>query len=262
MTVELQALKLMKYPGRMIAIGRAPNGKHDVIIYAITGRSSSSQARKLEFHGEWLHVKTHLTACHTRRVVTCQVKSTDRDGIGHGDPELLIYPAMIMDGGIAVSNGRQTEDLMMAYTADAELTETMRKGLSGWTYEPDKPHFTPRISGFLVPGRKNAILSIIRRGDGGGAAVDHFEFSLLPGEGRMITTYSGVNTDPLPSFSGEPQVFGIGMRSISEIAEDVYRSLGPREPGRDLRVAVAVVFASGEKVEKYIINRCEREQFE
>ena len=114
----------------------------------------------------------------------------------------------------------------------------------------------------MVPGRESAILSIIKRGNGGRAITDHFEFPLLPGEGRMISTYSGVNTDPLPSFSGEPRVFGIGVSNISEMAEDVYRALGPREPGPDLRVAVAVVFASGNKVEKYIINRCEREQFE
>ena len=96
----------MEYPGRMIAMGRAPSGKHDIIIYAITGRSSSSQARKLKFHGERLHVMP-----------------AEQDGIGRGDPELLIYPAMMIDKGIAVSNGRQTGDIMLAGTADNGLKQ-------------------------------------------------------------------------------------------------------------------------------------------
>ena len=37
----------LEYPGRLIVIGAAPAGGRAVIVYAITGRSPSSQARKL-----------------------------------------------------------------------------------------------------------------------------------------------------------------------------------------------------------------------
>ncbi|HEX2694542.1 MAG TPA: IMP cyclohydrolase, partial [Acidobacteriota bacterium] len=49
-------LSAMEYPGRIIVIGRAPAGSRTAVIYAITGRSPSSQARKLEWRedGVWV----------------------------------------------------------------------------------------------------------------------------------------------------------------------------------------------------------------
>ena len=51
MAQGLEALIGMEYPGRVIVIGKSPQGD-DVIMYAITGRSPSSQARRLEIDEE------------------------------------------------------------------------------------------------------------------------------------------------------------------------------------------------------------------
>ena len=40
-------LSTLEYPGRLISLGTAPDGTSAVLIYAITGRSPSSQARRL-----------------------------------------------------------------------------------------------------------------------------------------------------------------------------------------------------------------------
>ena len=43
-----KALQNMEYPGRMIILGRNREGTHVVVLYAVTGRSPSSQARKMD----------------------------------------------------------------------------------------------------------------------------------------------------------------------------------------------------------------------
>ncbi len=52
----LANLSAMEYPGRVIVIGSGPAGARAAVIYAITGRSPSSQARKLEWRedGVWV----------------------------------------------------------------------------------------------------------------------------------------------------------------------------------------------------------------
>ena len=42
-----EALAQMVYPGRIIIIGSSPAGD-DIVLYAVTGRSPSSQARRFE----------------------------------------------------------------------------------------------------------------------------------------------------------------------------------------------------------------------
>jgi len=49
MTKGLEKLIEKDYPGRVIIIGAEKTGKNVVVLYAITGRSPSSQARKIEF---------------------------------------------------------------------------------------------------------------------------------------------------------------------------------------------------------------------
>ena len=57
MTKELEPLIEKDYPGRVIIIGSDKTGKNVVVLYAITGRSPSSQARKIEFSDHKFLVK-------------------------------------------------------------------------------------------------------------------------------------------------------------------------------------------------------------
>ncbi len=239
----LERLEAMEYPGRIIIIGKDKPGRNIVVSYAVTGRSPSSQARKLVIEN---------------RVVW--TKPTDETTLQKGNQDLLIYPAIWVEKGIAVSNGRQTEDIRKNLSQSQSPKEILLSSLEHWDYEPDAPNFTPRISGCLLSPEK-AALSIIKRGLDGTSVKSVFEFPLAPGQGKMIATYAGENTDPLPSFSGEPVEVEIKGQKAERVAESVYQALNPKQLGKDFRVAVACIFSRNldqNKFEVYIINRYER----
>ncbi len=216
-------LASMVYPGRLIVIGRDPSGERLVVIYAVTGRSPSSQARELtrEGHAVW-------------------TRPTDPDVLAKGNPELLVYPAMIFGRGIAVSNGKQTSDI--AFESSAGPAAALEAGLRSWSYEPDEPIFTPRISGCILPGGA-AALSVIRRARDGAVERSFFEFRAAPGEGRLVSTYAGENVSPLPSFRGEPVPVEIRETAARGAALAVDEALGPKSCGPDFRVALACASA-------------------
>jgi len=235
-------LATLEYPGRLIVIGAAPGGQA-AIVYAITGRSPSSQARRLVHRdgGVW-------------------VEPTDEATLKTGNVDLLVYPALLFSGaGIAVSNGKQTADVRDRLRTGLDPVAALSAALAAWDFEPDAPIFTPRISGCLTA--KAAGLSVARRGPSGETLRSYFEVALRPGEGRLVSTYEGPNADPLPVFRGEPRFVGMAGTTAAETATAFYRDLGPAAGGKDFRVAVACVFpgpAAPDKADVHIINRHER----
>jgi len=241
MSDRLEPWPSMVYPGRLIVIGRDRSGERLVVIYAVTGRSPASQARELARQGN---------AVWTR--------PTDPDVLARGNPDLLVYPALVFGRGIAVSNGKQTADI--AFEGAASPVAALEAGLRTWSFEPDAPIFTPRISGCVLPGA-SAALNIIRRGPDGSAERLYFEFLPAPGEGRMISTYAGENADPLPAFRGESISVELPEPTARGMAAAIDAALGPKSCGPDFRVAVACAYArvgdlSG--VDLAIINHHER----
>ena len=236
-------LARLEYPGRLIVIGAPQDGGKAAVLYAITGRSPSSQARKLVHRdgGIW-------------------VRPTDEETLRTGNVDLLVYPALLFAGaGIAVSNGKQTADVRAGLGPGADPVAVLSRALGAWDFEPDAPIYTPRISGCLVGGR--AALSVVRRGPSAETLRSYFEVALRAGEGRLVSTYDGPNADPLPVFGGEPRRLGwIGTTAV-ESAEAAYGELAPAAGGKDFRVAVACVFASPDlpgDIDVHIINRHER----
>jgi len=236
---------IKEYPGRLIIIGQVKKGGNVLAVYAITGRSPSSQARKLE-----------------REAETIWVKPTDKDLLKQGNIELLIYPSVFcLPQGIAISNGKQSVDVMACLGQGESAAEILAFALKNWDYEPDAPTFTPRISGCVLPN-KSVALSLIKKAPDDSTIRNIYEFSLAPGKGKMIMTYRGENKDPLPSFVGEPEDVEIVGTSPREVAENVYGSLAPREGNKDFRVAVTCVFSIdmlSSKFETHIINKSDRE---
>ncbi len=236
-------LATLEYPGRLLAIGAPRRDGLAVVLYAITGRSPSSQARRLVNRdgGVW-------------------VQPTDEETLRKGNVDLLIYPAILFgEAGIAVSNGKQTGVVRDGLAPGADPVAVLSRALSGWDFEPDAPIFTPRISGCLVGPR--AGLSVVRRGPSGESLRSYFEVALRPGEGRLVSTYEGPNADPLPVFAGEPRRMAFEGATAAETAEAAYAALAPSAGGKDLRVSVACVFASlagPAATEVHIINRVER----
>lgn len=223
MNPPLAPLRDLAYPGRLIALGRDPSGGYDVVVYAITGRSPSSQARLLE------RIENAIVT-----------KPTDPDVLKTGNPDLLVYPAVLFGGQLAVSNGKQTEDVARASASGP--VAALEAGLRNWTYEPDVPIFTPRISGVLWPDGR-AALSLIKRAADGSPRRLFFEFSLEAGRAEMVATYAGPNLNPLPVFKGEPIPLVLAGSTAEATAEAFYEALGPNDPGgSDFRVAAACVF--------------------
>lgn len=241
----LQNLARREYPGRVIIIGKDRSGENVIVIYAITGRSPSSQARKLVEEDDIIWAKP-----------------TDEEILKEGKIELLVYPAACLYRGIAVSNGRQTLDIKAGMGQFQDPSKILSSTLSRWDYEPDPPIFTPRISGCIVSSKK-AALAIIKRGEDGSSIRDVFEFSLIAGKGKMISTYKGENKDPLVPFSGEPVDLELNEKKSKDMAESVYEALGPEGRSKDFRVAVACIFSSNIESREYdvsIINKYERKK--
>lgn len=232
-----------EYPGRVIIIGRDGSGKNEIAIYAITGRSPSSQARKLEHEDD-----------------SIWAKPTDEETLKKGNIDLLVYPAILFSKGIAVSNGKQTTDIKACFGRSQNPAEVLKTALHKWDYEPDSPIFTPRISGCVLP-QENAALSIIKRAPDGSSMRNIFRIPLIAGKGKMITTYGGEDKDPLSAFRGEPVDIEIKEETADDMAKAVYDVLEPEAGKKDYRVSVACVFSSNlslDEYEIYIINKYER----
>jgi IMP cyclohydrolase len=267
----LEALANMEYPGRFIIIGRSPDQSepgdmgclhYNVVIYGITGRSTSSQARRLVL-GE--------------RKEGIYVQATDKKALEQGNPDLLLYPAMLFTGkpfthklsteGVVVSNGQQTEDLafILSHSEERSAVSVLEAGHADWTYEPDSPNFTPRISGIVKAGENGLAFGIIKRGIGIGdyrpPVRSYFDVPNVEGKGMLIATYAGQNMDPVPSFSGMPLEVDLPYASAAEAAQAVYDALHRTDPldleAKDFRVSVAAVFFISRSMGKdiAIINR-------
>ena len=158
------------YPGRGIVVGR------DRVYYFLTGRSVNSRNRVLRLTEDGARTQAHDPAL---------LK----------DPSLVIYhPVRRTEQGLIVANGDQSDTI--------RDVGDFRAALMTRCYEPDAPHYTPRISALLYPnGRFD--LSILRREAGRCLRCFYSYEGCDEGQGYYLSTYRGVG-DPLPSFTGEP----------------------------------------------------------
>lgn len=205
----------IKYPGRGIITGMTPSG-NIALAYFIMGRSSSSKARIFERSGNELIIK-----------LTKQDKNFD--------PSLILYsPLRIFaasddrrEDKIILTNGDQT-DTIYNFLKDGK---TFEDALRTRDYEPDEPHYTPRISAII--SKSGFKQSILKR-----AGKYFFEYKFEKGSGRLIHTYDhDVTKDKiLPSFSGEPREVKISD-DIEEFSSSLWQELG-----EDYRVALYVRF--------------------
>jgi IMP cyclohydrolase len=230
-----EALAQMAYPGRFIIIGASPAGD-DVVMYAIMGRSPSSLARRFE-----------------KEKRNIFVKPTDEKTLQSGNPDLLIYPSIMVGKWkwIAVSNGKQTADIPMHFKKGVSAVAVLGNALAAWDFEPDAPNFTPRISGCLTD---RGALSIIKRAADGTAARIYYDVPKVAGKGKLLATYTGINADPLPSFAGEPIDVEIPYGTAREAATALYKTLSPAKGKDDYRVGVAVVYREGSGKMKFVMK--------
>ena len=172
------------YPGRGILLGLCPNGTHAALAYFLMGRSVNSRNRALERVGNDLAIRV----LDENRMV---------------DSSLILYtPLRTLESETVVTNGDQTDTICEAIENGSSFYEALLTR----RFEPDAPHFTPRISGMLRLSEPfGYTLSILKTGDAEGKTVlrQTFDYEPTAGTGHLIHTYRP-NGDALPSFSGEP----------------------------------------------------------
>jgi IMP cyclohydrolase len=217
---NLVILRANPYPGRGLIIGINAFGTHAVQIYWIMGRSQNSRNRIFRHEGGRL-----FTAVANPAEVT--------------DPSLIFYNAMDEATGVfVVSNGRQTDSVIEILKDDSPLT--FPEMLEAWQYEPDEPHFTPRITGtcrLIEQGLCQTELVLLRRStflEGNQCLRCHYDCGQIkPGIGFCLTTYAG-DGNPLPPFTGEPFPLPLPTQP-DETLETYWQALNPEN-----RVALAV----------------------
>ncbi len=199
-------LKENAYPGRGIIIGRSADGKKAVTAYFIMGRSENSRNRIFVEDGDGIRTQAYDES----KVV---------------DPSLIIYaPVRVLGNKTIVTNGDQTDTIYEGM--DKQLT--FEQCLRTREYEPDKPNYTPRISGILhvEKGAYSYAMSILKSDNGDPASCNRYTFAYenaKAGEGRFIHTYIG-DGNPLPSFEGEPKLIAI-PDDIDEFTDVLWESL-------------------------------------
>ena len=221
------------YPGRGIVLGTTPDGTKAALAYFIMGRSAGSRSRAFVKNGNDLGI--HML-----------------DGGKIADTSLILYaPLRTMSRITVVTNGDQT-DTICASLAEGK---TFEDALMTRTFEPDAPHFTPRISSMLeFSGSFSYKLSILKAGDAAGTTTlrQTFAYEPLAGTGHLIHTYAG-DGKTLPSFSGEPVAMAV-LDDCGAFAQALWSALNPEN-----RVSLYVRFTNLQtnEFEDRILNQYE-----
>ena len=114
-------------------------------------------------------------------------------------------------------------------------------------FEPDAPHFTPRISGILSLVDGSYTLSILKDSDGQGTECHRYfyEYPSRPNYAHFIHTYEG-NDTPLPTFEGEPKLFKI-PDTIEEFTDTRWNSLND-----DNKISLCTMMINPETLEREV----------
>lgn len=224
---HLKDLTRNSYWGRGILVGRTEDAV--LAAYFIMGRSENSRNRVFLQEGENVRIEPHDPSKVT-------------------DPSLIIYyPVKKAAGQVIVTNGDQTD------TVEAFLNEgkSFEEALRTRTFEPDPPHYTPRISCLIDPASGTYRMSILKDGDGEGGWTERcfYEYEGEAGIGHLIHTYEG-NESPLPTFEGEPKKFRLPS-TPEELMDAVWTNLD-----EDNKISLAVLKISKDgTVETTILNK-------
>lgn len=219
-----------RYPGRGIILGCGPNGRA-VLAYFIMGRSAGSRARAFR-----------------REKDDVVIRLLDQSGVK--DPSLILYAPLRMCGRhIVVANGDQTDAICTSLKGGKGFEEALRT----MEYEPDAPHFTPRISGMIsLPESGFSYRLSILKASGAGRRCQRqfFEYEPIPGMGHLIHTYAGDGA-VLPSFAGEPLTVNVPS-SIDAFTNGLWEALDEEN-----RVALYVRYTplDGSRYEDRVVNR-------
>lgn len=227
-----ELIKDNTYVGRGIVIGKSADGKKAVSAYFIMGRSANSRNRIFVERDNALFTEPY-------------------DASKVEDPSLIIYAAVRrLKNKLIVTNGDQTDTIYNGVKAGLSFAGS----LTSREFEPDKPNFTPRISGMLTfdNGDFKYDMSILKSADPEGTACNRYAFSYSPiaGLGHFIHTYV-CDGNPIPTFQGEPERVAI-PDDIDEFTDTLWANLN-----EDNKISLYVIYTDLEtgKEETRLINK-------
>ncbi|ACT03518.1 IMP cyclohydrolase [Paenibacillus sp. JDR-2] len=218
------------YPGRTLIVGMTPSGSHYVQVYWIMGRSTNSRNRVFEREG-------------------FSIRNKAFDPALVEDPSLIFYyPIRHWDNVHIVSNGDQTETIYEGLKNYRSFYESLMLR----EFEPDAPHFTPRISGIINTDLKQYSLSILRTQDN-----DHsicirnlYQYNRFKkGIGHCIYTYRTELDGVLKPFEGDPIEVPL-FDSIDKIADYYWERINSED-----KIALLVKFVDVQNQEINLIIR-------
>jgi len=267
------ALGATSYPGRGIVLGKHPDGRY-ALLYFIMGRSENSRNRIFAATDDGIRTRAFDETKMTdpSLVIYHPVRQLDLSAAS-GELSAASGELSTASGDLSAASGElsATSGERLHIVTNGDQTDTIRDFLAAGdtfedalrtrTFEPDAPHYTPRISGLLDPAGDKYQLSILKTNNGDPASAQRLFFAYdapKAGEGHFIHTYAG-DSDPyprragsLPSFRGDPELVAIPELGINALAAVAWESLDAEN-----RVAlfVRLVDANG-RVEDRIINKC------
>ena len=231
-----------EYPGRGIAVAKAPDGRQMFIGYFIMGRSENSRNRVFDPVPE--------------RGGICTMAA---DPAKLEDPSLIIYnPVLTLGKTHIVTNGDQTDTIYELMDKQMTFEQSLRTR----EFEDDKPNYTPRISGIihLENGDMNYAMSILKSADGDGSSCRRYTYAYsnpMAGKGSFIHTYAGDEIEQdgvrrLPSFEGEPKNVIIPDMDIDKLTDYLWSNLN-----KDNKVSLFVRYIDLEtgKYDSRIVNK-------
>ncbi len=228
------------YPGRGIVIGQTRTTGKAAVAYFIMGRSDNSRNRVFTLKEGALYTEPF-------------------DASKVEDPSLIIYAALrSYENKLIVTNGDQTDTIYEFL----EKGKSFEEALQTRQFEPDRPNFTPRISGIVEFGAQTMgesdhegpgfayKMSILKSEDPEGIRCGRYTYSYEPeaGLGHFIHTYE-CDGNPLPTFAGEPERISV-PDEIEEFSQELWRNLDA-----DNKISLYVRFtdpATGEYEERLI----------
>ncbi len=215
-------LRTRPYPGRGILLGSSADGKHAVAAYFIMGRSQNSQNRILRLDEDG-------------RLLAVPFDSSKVE-----DPTLILYTAIYpTQDGLILANGDHADNMRNALLCG----QSVELALEARAYEPDAPHFTPRIAATLAcaPSGTTCRFALLRKDRSSLACVRTYHAYHNPPQSHayIIHTYSREENGVLQPFCGKPLPVLLPDGDLSACANALWESLNPKN-----RIALYVCFLS------------------
>lgn len=226
-----EVLSSHRYFGRGILIGQSPDSQSIFLAYFLMGRSPNSQNRIFYTQGNDVKIDFFDPKCVQ-------------------DSSLIFYPPIVHHHNqIIITNGDQTSTILESLQQNKTFQDALRQR----EFEPDAPHFTPRISALITLSPTPTYQMSILKAFHNSCNRFFYEYESIAGIGHLIHTYA-YDSHPLPSFLGEPKALQIPS-TLEEFATLIWNHL---DAEYKISLCVQSIHLHTQQVQTLIFNTKEK----